>query len=251
MLETHMDIHFCDLCNESVPQADLNQERAFVRNGRVICATCDRAMTPMEAPSGSPAAAAAPVAPASLTSVALPAPPVEAQGGVGGVMVGLLALIFAAGSFALLIDRMDRSAQQTAQSLGELGQGLTRTEQRQESLVASLETRFSDSEARIHGVRDRSRQALVQELQALRADFTRQTEQTAAIGDNIAALRIAIEDGSKQAKQRMDALETLTETYDADLAFFKNRLIEFEETLRNAARPGAALLGEQVGSDAA
>jgi hypothetical protein len=40
-----MDIHFCDLCNESVPQSDLDLGRAFVRRGRVVCASCERAMT--------------------------------------------------------------------------------------------------------------------------------------------------------------------------------------------------------------
>lgn len=40
-----MDIHFCDLCNESVPQSDLDVGRAFVRRGRVVCASCERAMT--------------------------------------------------------------------------------------------------------------------------------------------------------------------------------------------------------------
>jgi hypothetical protein len=40
-----MKIHFCDLCNESVPQVDLDQGRAFIRKDRVICAACDRAMS--------------------------------------------------------------------------------------------------------------------------------------------------------------------------------------------------------------
>ncbi len=40
-----MDIHFCDLCNESVPQSDLDEGRAFLRRGRVVCASCERAMT--------------------------------------------------------------------------------------------------------------------------------------------------------------------------------------------------------------
>ncbi len=39
--EADMDIHFCDLCNESVPQSDLDQGRAYVRRGRVICAACE------------------------------------------------------------------------------------------------------------------------------------------------------------------------------------------------------------------
>jgi putative sterol carrier protein len=39
-----MDVHFCDICNESVPQRDLDQGRAFLRKGRVVCAACDLSM---------------------------------------------------------------------------------------------------------------------------------------------------------------------------------------------------------------
>ena len=40
-----MKIHFCDLCNESVPQSDLDGGRALMRKGRVICAKCDGLMS--------------------------------------------------------------------------------------------------------------------------------------------------------------------------------------------------------------
>ncbi|MBI5363251.1 MAG: HEAT repeat domain-containing protein [Planctomycetes bacterium] len=40
-----MKVQFCDLCNESVPQADLDQGRALVLKGRVVCASCDKAMS--------------------------------------------------------------------------------------------------------------------------------------------------------------------------------------------------------------
>ena len=40
-----MKIYFCDLCNESVPNADLENGRAVMRNGRVICKACEGAMT--------------------------------------------------------------------------------------------------------------------------------------------------------------------------------------------------------------
>ena len=39
-----MEVHFCDLCNESVPQRDLDLGRAFLHKGRVVCAACDHAM---------------------------------------------------------------------------------------------------------------------------------------------------------------------------------------------------------------
>src|SRR5262245_15688920 len=52
-----MKIHFCDLCNESVPQSDLDEGRAYFRKGRVVCANCDRAMS--HAASGEPAVASA------------------------------------------------------------------------------------------------------------------------------------------------------------------------------------------------
>lgn len=39
-----MDIHFCDLCNESVPESDFAIGRAIRHKGRVVCARCDAAM---------------------------------------------------------------------------------------------------------------------------------------------------------------------------------------------------------------
>jgi len=55
-----MKIHFCDLCNESVPQSDLDEGRAFMRKGRVICLACDRSMTPVEGHAGAESAGGAP-----------------------------------------------------------------------------------------------------------------------------------------------------------------------------------------------
>jgi len=40
-----MKIHFCDLCNESVPQAALDAGTAQLIKGRVICAACEAAMS--------------------------------------------------------------------------------------------------------------------------------------------------------------------------------------------------------------
>ncbi len=49
-----MRVTFCDLCNESVPQSDLEQGAAVLRKGRVVCATCEAVMTSGAAAPGEP-----------------------------------------------------------------------------------------------------------------------------------------------------------------------------------------------------
>lgn len=62
------EIYFCDLCNESVPLVDLDSGRATRLKGRVVCATCHRAMgAAIAAPAGlSSTDSAAPAAHAPL-----------------------------------------------------------------------------------------------------------------------------------------------------------------------------------------
>ena len=59
--ELTMDIFFCDICNESVPQSDLDSGAAVRRGERVMCAVCDKVMT-MDAGGSSGSAPAAPAA---------------------------------------------------------------------------------------------------------------------------------------------------------------------------------------------
>jgi hypothetical protein len=65
-----MKIHFCDLCNESVPQSDLDIGRAFMRKGRVVCATCDQLMSAREAEALAARGGSAPAGSATLTATA-------------------------------------------------------------------------------------------------------------------------------------------------------------------------------------
>src|SRR6185503_1315066 len=66
MSDKVMNVYFCDLCNESIPQADLDLGRAVRRNERLICAACEAAMSggqsnlpPIPAPAPIPPAPAA------------------------------------------------------------------------------------------------------------------------------------------------------------------------------------------------
>jgi len=73
-----MKIHFCDLCNESVPQSALDSGAARLVKGRVICATCDAVMTHAEAPGSAPANLAPSATPAFVASTpSTPAVPVS------------------------------------------------------------------------------------------------------------------------------------------------------------------------------
>jgi hypothetical protein len=65
-----MDIFFCDICNESVPQSDLDGGKAVRRGERVVCAACDLAMSNEGVGGGGEAAAslAATVSAASALS---------------------------------------------------------------------------------------------------------------------------------------------------------------------------------------
>ena len=143
--EAAMKIHFCDLCNESVPQTDLDEERAFIRKGRVICATCDRTMsvedeaggsvggpfgsgTPGASPAGAPGVAGAAPAPfpgagtPPLGTAGMPpgapgpaSPPHHHYGHAprqpatgAGVAVGMVALLLAGAAAFWAYDRSER-----------------------------------------------------------------------------------------------------------------------------------------------
>jgi hypothetical protein len=75
-----MKIYFCDLCNESIPQEDLEQNRVTSVRGKMICARCVPSIA--GAPGGAPAAAPAAAAAAAA-----------AVG--GGRMVAVVALLLA------------------------------------------------------------------------------------------------------------------------------------------------------------
>ncbi|MBL8860286.1 MAG: HEAT repeat domain-containing protein [Planctomycetes bacterium] len=112
--EQQMKVHFCDLCNESVPQADLDQGRAFIRKGRIVCATCEGIMSHAPA-TGSASAQTADVAPAlpvaagaggAQQSVSHLQPIVLRSSGGGGLWVALLGLVFTAGVMFVLDGRI-------------------------------------------------------------------------------------------------------------------------------------------------
>jgi hypothetical protein len=108
-----MQLHFCDLCNESIPQADLDLGRAVRRNERLICAACEAAMSSgHERPVPRPPAVAAPLAPPR------PAPaPAGGTFAAVGLAFSVVALLVAAGFGGFLFVRHEERARTLEQAL--------------------------------------------------------------------------------------------------------------------------------------
>mgnify|MGYP000380192452 CR=1 FL=1 len=50
-----MELYFCNVCNESIPQTDIDSGRAVARGKGVVCRACESAMSPV---AGTPTVAA-------------------------------------------------------------------------------------------------------------------------------------------------------------------------------------------------
>lgn len=98
---------FCDICNESVPQSDVDSGRArLLKGGRVVCSVCDRSMS-APASETEPTAAAPGPAPTPAPSPAAAPPPRAAEvarhrprrdnGALVGASLALMAVLVAVG----------------------------------------------------------------------------------------------------------------------------------------------------------
>ena len=142
-----MKIHFCDLCNESVPQGDLDLGRAALVKDRVICQRCNELMHGPRA--GQPASATGGAAPAGA-SVPLPAAaahhhaahaPRPRSGGSGAALAVMGWLATAALGF-WLYDRAEQERGQVERRLEALARDNRALEERIDGARAALEARL-------------------------------------------------------------------------------------------------------------
>lgn len=170
-----MDLLFCDVCNESVPQKDLETGAAVRRKGHVVCASCEGAMSPPDKGASKPAAAASAASkPGAMSGAAVgaaagsgaaagahagAAAPASQRAGTqasapaarGGVLGGVGVALGAAGLAAALAggmmqrDALAEEAQQRADDLGALRASLQDgTGRLEESLEGHLQTLQQD-----------------------------------------------------------------------------------------------------------
>lgn len=137
-----MNLYFCDLCNESIPQADLDLGRAVRRGERLICAACESAMTTAPAQADTPALVAQPLPRVAGSS----ASPVAAVA-LAFATVALLAGVAAAAYFFWRLEDQ-------AQALGRQMSDLERTApEHARTVSAALDDEAAAREAEIAAAR--------------------------------------------------------------------------------------------------
>lgn len=259
-----MEIQFCDLCNESVPEGDLAAGRAYLRKGRVVCSDCDAAMggggeaiqiasavqrsdsSPIGQPAGS-----APAAGGHADQAAAQAAQAAAKakgGGGGGVLVGLLTLIFATAGFYMVVDRMTVMEQSADGVRHDLERRIDGTRRDQNTLVAGLPARFADSEQRLTAAQELERAKLLVAIDGLRVELVDSGRREDAVADELRAIRDSFDKQETASRERLDAMRLTIVDLEKDIRFYSDRTIELEETLRTlsargpvgvAASPGA------------
>ena len=223
-----IELVFCDLCNESVPAADLASGKARRLGERVICVACEAAMggeaaapAPRQAGEAGHADSGVPSA-GSMTSS-------DADAHVGAAAprsswVAVLALLLAGGGSALLALRIGESEQGTERRLAALA---AQRRERARELDGQLDA------LRMEGTRrDAARDALAAALEEQR------TQLEALLGERLAELRATLA-----------AQKTTTDALFAELADVgpaqQARLEELAERLDLQVREGR-LRAEQL-----
>jgi hypothetical protein len=215
-----MNVYFCDLCNESIPQADLELGRAVRRNERLICAACEAAMS-------SGAAHAAPAAPAPVEQ---PAPHLvtpathqpSSSSSVAAVALAFssVALVAGVGASAYLYRRLDEEAGRLEKQISDLERLAP-----QHALTVSANLKEEISERENEAAQARSA------TQALAARVL-ELEQTAANAaalerriDKLDARLAAVDDLAYRVEHQTGAVDQLTLTV-AELVAARARAAE-------------------------
>jgi hypothetical protein len=250
-----MKIHFCDLCNESVPEGDLAAGKAFRRGGRIVCGTCDALMSGR--PAGSEPDATrlsagvgpgtgperreprpAPPPPVTASAAAAPAP----SGGRASGWIGALALVVAAGVAFHLGGEVERLGEQSARLDREL-------DERARALAADVDAFSQGAMRRGQELEDRvalgfeeQRRERALELERLREELDAAREAAERAGAELARIEAREREAGADAERRLDELAAQGLRVRGRVDELADRLERAEEGLaqRPAVAPAAA-----------
>jgi hypothetical protein len=266
-----MDIYFCDLCNESVPQIDLDQGRAWQRGNRVVCSTCERLMsegaksvlaarTASAAKSATMAAAVTglavaereetdasvstePAPSASPTRDAVPAP----RGG-GGWFVGVLALLVAGGVAYVGFDRIDATRVALEASDARIEKDRAQLSDHVNEMERTLAGRIQASE--MQGAQERTSQiaGLTSSFSGLKSQVTETSQALATLRREIDEMRAQGNTATDASNERLGKITQDLTDMQGQVAFHNDRLIELEERVHALAQASSPLASSAQGA---
>ncbi|MFT7667737.1 MAG: hypothetical protein ACI8X5_000420 [Planctomycetota bacterium] len=228
-----MKIQFCDLCNESVPEADFAGGKARMLQGRVICTICESAMSGsggVGVVSPDTGKRAANQTLSAKPSVAVAPPPATADSSNAN-WIGLLALIMAGSSAWFFSGEINTMRQEDGhyrealdgelEAVGDdLDQISLRARDRDEQLEIRLRSNFNQRQSEAET-----------ELAGLREELSGARTQLRKIDGELARLATEQRDGEVGSGQRHDQLLAQVLKSRNQLDGFSTRLADQETAL--------------------
>ncbi len=261
-----MDIRFCDLCNESVPASDFAKGLAYMRKGKVICASCERAMgggqaaaSPAAPPAqgsrkatSSPSAqggrlsTAPPPVPSPYATVSLDGPPVQAKSswaGAAALFVATGALAAAGTGGLMLAERLD-DVESSVQANGYSARAaLDEIRRERAGLIQPLEGRISDAIQAAGDAASGVRAETTAEVAALHARLATSEARSTELRNQLDAARQQSENARAEARRALDAREAEISSLQKVVQFHGDSLVELRERIREA---GALVAAGQI-----
>ncbi len=271
-----MDIHFCDLCNESVPASDFALGKAFRRKGRVVCARCDVAMgghgnddaAPYSGSAGAgvPTQTMAPPARSGLAAAAKRPPETarmdprsvamapggqfdsvgdraggtRAWPGILGLMLGTAALAAVGVGGVLVLERLDGIQSESGSLRGEVRSATSSLRSERETALAPLMGAIDQASER--GISAAKEQAAVAErrIQQLEVQLANQAARESEIRMSLEAVRLLVDQAKSGLEEDRKMDQQLIAKLDNVVQFHGDRIIELEEKIREAGALVAA-----------
>ncbi len=258
-----MKIHFCDLCNESVPQSDLDQGRARMVKGRVVCTSCERAMSLAAPSAAAPLAEPAPNVAEQIPAATIPeANAADASGmhqalrpGVGQSSGGSGGAVWMAAASLLVSAVLIYVFQQRVDGLQEADKQLAREIEQSRSDARALERQLARVPAQLSELEQRLEKELQDALGASEkqrndiAGAAQRAEQLVAeLQRTVGAMRKELDSSALVREQRLDELSHKLAQGDDVQRELAKRLEEYQkanESARAAAEAAAKALPEK------
>jgi hypothetical protein len=244
-----MNIFFCDICNESVPQSDLDRGMAFRRGERVVCASCDKAMSnedeggdeapasePVEGDSGTPEGptdAPSDGSPAVLEPTATKPGRSGQRAGLSGCLIGLL-FVFLLGSLAvnaILWVKGDQARASLIASVDSLERGDDAFNARFFDLQTNIARQSQEKDASVRETIQSMGGVMDEKMVNLGSRLGRNENAVEALRQSSAEDRRTLETGVRGAADAAGIASKAAESTQEDVGYLTDRVVALEEVL--------------------